>query len=121
MLNIGPQELILVLVIALVVVGPQRLPELGRSLGKAIREMRKVQDEVKETLKFDLTDDAPVRGTPKPHPRSDRPAGTTTEEHSEPVESEGGTASESSTTTQTPAVASPNGATPEPPPAESAP
>jgi sec-independent protein translocase protein TatA len=38
--NIGPLELAIVLVIALVVFGPKRLPELGRSLGKGIREFR---------------------------------------------------------------------------------
>ena len=54
MLNIGPQELLIVLIIALVVVGPQRLPELGRTIGKALREFRKIQDDVKDTLKFDL-------------------------------------------------------------------
>ena len=59
MLNIGPQELILVLIIALVVVGPSRLPELGRSIGKALREFRKIQDDVKDTIKFDLSDDEP--------------------------------------------------------------
>ena len=54
MLNIGPQELILILIVALVVVGPQRLPELGRTIGKALREFRKIQDDVKDTIKFDL-------------------------------------------------------------------
>jgi sec-independent protein translocase protein TatA len=38
--NIGPLEIIIVLIIALVVFGPKRLPELGRSLGKGIREFR---------------------------------------------------------------------------------
>ena len=57
MLNIGPQELILVLIIALVVVGPNRLPELGRSIGRALREFRKIQDDVKDTIKFDLNAD----------------------------------------------------------------
>ena len=38
--NVGPLELIVVLIIALVVFGPKRLPELGRSLGKGIREFR---------------------------------------------------------------------------------
>lgn len=38
--NIGPLELAIVLVIALVVFGPKRLPELGRSLGRGIREFR---------------------------------------------------------------------------------
>jgi len=38
--NIGPLEIIVVLIIALVVFGPKRLPELGRSLGRGIREFR---------------------------------------------------------------------------------
>ena len=68
MLNIGPQELILVLIIALVVVGPNRLPELGRTIGKALREFRKIQDDVKDTIKFDLGEDPEPYVAPKPKP-----------------------------------------------------
>ncbi len=52
--NIGPLEIIVVLIIALVVFGPKRLPELGSSLGRGIREFRdtvtgdKPDDDVKE-------------------------------------------------------------------------
>jgi len=38
--NIGPLEIIVVLIIALIVFGPKRLPELGSSLGRGIREFR---------------------------------------------------------------------------------
>jgi len=38
--NVGPLEIVVVLVIALIVFGPKRLPELGRSLGKGIREFK---------------------------------------------------------------------------------
>jgi sec-independent protein translocase protein TatA len=38
--NVGPMEIILVLVIALLVLGPKKLPEVGRSVGKGIREFR---------------------------------------------------------------------------------
>jgi sec-independent protein translocase protein TatA len=38
--NIGPLEVVVILIIALIVFGPKRLPELGRSLGKGIREFR---------------------------------------------------------------------------------
>jgi sec-independent protein translocase protein TatA len=48
--NIGPLEIGIVLVIALVVFGPKRLPELGRGLGRGIREF-------KETVTGDKTDD----------------------------------------------------------------
>jgi sec-independent protein translocase protein TatA len=38
--NIGPMEIIVVLIIALVVFGPKRLPELGKSLGRGIQEFK---------------------------------------------------------------------------------
>jgi sec-independent protein translocase protein TatA len=38
--NIGPLEIVLVLIIVLVIFGPRRLPEMGRSLGKGIREFK---------------------------------------------------------------------------------
>ena len=38
--SIGPMELIVVLVIALVVLGPKRLPDVGRSVGKGVREFK---------------------------------------------------------------------------------
>jgi len=68
MLNIGPQELILVLIIALVVVGPKRLPELGRTIGRGMREFRKMQDDVRDTLKVDLdpAPDPPKKPVAKP-------------------------------------------------------
>ncbi len=43
-----PMHLIIILVIALVVFGPSKLPELGASLGKGIREFRKTTDEFRE-------------------------------------------------------------------------
>ena len=72
MLNIGPQELLIILVIALLVVGPQRLPELGRSIGRGLRELRKAQDEVKRTIQVNLDEpngDTPAR--PKTRPSTD--------------------------------------------------
>jgi sec-independent protein translocase protein TatB len=78
MFNIGPSELLVILVLALVVVGPQRLPELSRQIGRGLREFRKVQDEVKDMVKLDLSDDTPTprrSGSPTPRPhRSVRPA-----------------------------------------------
>jgi Tat protein translocase TatB subunit len=68
MLNIGPQELLLILVIALVVVGPQRLPSLGRSIGKALREIRKAQDDVRRTIQVNL-DEEPSNGGERPASR----------------------------------------------------
>jgi sec-independent protein translocase protein TatA len=38
--NVGPMELVLVLAVALIVLGPKKLPEVGRSLGKGMREFK---------------------------------------------------------------------------------
>jgi sec-independent protein translocase protein TatA len=38
--NVGPMELIIVLVIALIVLGPKKLPEVGKSIGKGMREFK---------------------------------------------------------------------------------
>ena len=46
----GLPEIIVILVVALLVVGPSKLPELARSLGKAFGDFRKMADEVKETI-----------------------------------------------------------------------
>jgi TatA/E family protein of Tat protein translocase len=57
MLNIGPLELVVILLIALVVVGPRKLPDLGRTIGNGLREFRKAQDEVRKSLQLeDLQD-----------------------------------------------------------------
>ena len=48
--NFGPMELIIILVIVLIVVGPGKLPQLGQSLGKAIQGFRKAKDEDPDEL-----------------------------------------------------------------------
>jgi len=50
MLGIGFQELMLILVVAVVVVGPKKLPDLAKSLGKGLQEFKKATDGVKSTL-----------------------------------------------------------------------
>lgn len=52
-------ELVIVLIIALVVFGPKRLPELGGSLGKGIREFRKATTELQDTIKTDVAEPLP--------------------------------------------------------------
>ncbi len=47
--NIGPVELIIVLVIALLVLGPGKLPEVGSAFGKTIREFKKASSDITES------------------------------------------------------------------------
>ncbi|MFW6159786.1 MAG: TatA/E family twin arginine-targeting protein translocase [Acidobacteriota bacterium] len=55
--NIGFPELLLLLALALLVFGPKKLPEVGRSLGRAIREFRKTSDEIKEKIEEEIEAD----------------------------------------------------------------
>lgn len=48
--NIGPVELIIILAVALMVFGPAKLPELGRALGRGVREFRRAAREVTDEL-----------------------------------------------------------------------
>ena len=57
MFNIGPTELIIILVLALIVFGPQRLPEIGRSIGRSLREFRRASDEIRGEIERDLDDE----------------------------------------------------------------
>ena len=52
--SIGMPELIVIFVIALVVFGPRRLPEIGRSLGKAIAEFKRATNELQRTLEEEV-------------------------------------------------------------------
>ena len=141
MFNIGPLELMVILLLALVVVGPSRLPEVGRSIGRGLRELRKVQDEMRDSINFNLDEPirpkpAPTRRTPRrterptPDPGDDDPvpapapaAGSVTEA-AEPVSEGGPSAIETppeepdvpggSVDPAVPASGSPNGSTPAP-------
>jgi len=54
--NLGPAELIVILAVALIVFGPKKLPEMGKNLGKALREFNKARNDFMDSLNTD--DDA---------------------------------------------------------------
>jgi sec-independent protein translocase protein TatA len=59
----GPLELVIILVIALVILGPGKLPDVGASLGKSIREFRKASSDVQESVRIDTSPMPPAQQT----------------------------------------------------------
>ncbi|MDO8483967.1 MAG: twin-arginine translocase TatA/TatE family subunit [Candidatus Limnocylindrales bacterium] len=70
--NIGAPELIIILVIALLILGPGKLPEVGASIGKSIREFRKASSDVQDAVKVN------VDTSPLPTPVSSAPVASAT-------------------------------------------
>lgn len=65
--SLGIPELLVIFVIALIVFGPRRLPELGRSLGKGIAEFKKATNELQNTLEEEVrADELRARDAAKP-------------------------------------------------------
>lgn len=63
MMNLGPMELVIVLVIALLVLGPKRLPDAGRSVGKGLREFKEAisgKDDVPAITPVDTAAEQPA-------------------------------------------------------------
>ena len=54
MLTVGPQEMIVIFILALVLFGPKKLPELGRTIGKAITEFRRASNDLKATFEREM-------------------------------------------------------------------
>ena len=63
MFNIGLPELLIIVAIALIVFGPNKLPELARAFGRAMREFRKATEEVKESFEAEARDLEEIKQT----------------------------------------------------------
>ena len=57
MFGIGMQELIIIAIIALLIVGPKKLPDLAKTLGKSFGELRKAADDISDDFKKTMKDD----------------------------------------------------------------
>jgi sec-independent protein translocase protein TatA len=69
--SLGPAEILVILVIALLVFGPDKMPDIARQVGRGFREFRRVQDHLKAELRdvvseFDSEDISKETGTPVP-------------------------------------------------------
>jgi TatA/E family protein of Tat protein translocase len=84
--SIGMQELIIIFVIALIIFGPRRLPELGKSLGRSIGEFKRASNDLRNTLEEEIrvdeqrqpktavTANGPAAGDSQTTPSPDAPA-----------------------------------------------
>jgi TatA/E family protein of Tat protein translocase len=64
--NIGPLELIIILAVLLLIVGPRRLPEMGQAVGRTIKEFRKASTDITEAATVSNDNKTPVAPTPAP-------------------------------------------------------
>jgi sec-independent protein translocase protein TatA len=76
--SIGMPELIIIFVIALIIFGPKKLPELGRSLGRSLNEFKRASNELKNTLEEEvrIEEQREQRAAEKAAPAAQPPAGT---------------------------------------------
>jgi TatA/E family protein of Tat protein translocase len=87
----GPVELIIILVIALLILGPGKLPDVGAALGKSIKEFRKASSDLSDSVKIDTSPlpanpPAPAAAPAAPAPPAAAPAPTTGETPAAPSE-----------------------------------
>jgi sec-independent protein translocase protein TatA len=82
--SIGMPELIIIFVIALIIFGPRKLPELGKSLGKSIAEFKKASNELKSTLEEEIRLEE-QRSTIEAAKPAVPPAAPTVAAHAEPI------------------------------------
>jgi sec-independent protein translocase protein TatA len=63
--SLGFAEIIIILLVALIVFGPKKLPEVGRSLGKSVREFRRATSSLRSEIEDGFDDDEPASGPPR--------------------------------------------------------
>ena len=83
--NIGPVELIIVLVIALLVLGPGKLPEVGSAFGKTIREFKKASSDITDSTSLTSTPSTPTTPVPAPNTLAQSSSPNTLADPTEPT------------------------------------
>lgn len=73
--SIGAPELLVILVLALIIFGPRRLPEIGKTVGKGLREFRKAASEIRAEIEQEVDEEPPVTRRPRTSQATDKPGG----------------------------------------------
>lgn len=71
--KIGLQELILILALALIIFGPRKLPDIGRSIGQGLREFKKATTEIQKSVSIDETEEEKDNIQSSPAPAENKP------------------------------------------------
>ena len=115
MFGIGMPELLLILAVALIVIGPKKLPDLARSLGRAMGEFKKATAELKESIQIDselkdvkqafdeMNTPSPKQGSPQvAEAREEQPAGKAGGPEADPAAAKPGEADPQTTPKEAP-------------------
>jgi len=89
---IGMPELIVIMVIALIIFGPRKLPELGRSLGRSLNEFKRASNELKHTLDEEIRVEEQRSAERQTPPETPRPAVVSDEEDEAGIPRQSGSA-----------------------------
>ena len=91
--SIGAPELLVVIVLALIIFGPRRLPEIGRTVGKSMQEFRRAASQFRGELERDLDEEEPPSRPARPRPGRGEPRedGSASASSKEPVTGEDST------------------------------
>ena len=83
MFGISSIELLVILIIALVIIGPKKLPEVARTIGKGFSELKRAMDGMKDTVNINKAFDSMMKDEPKPQRGPEKNKDESTEDEKE--------------------------------------